>query len=60
MIFSGVPQIPEVMGKQWDINQMVFGIGIDIIEIDRIERSVERFGEHFLKKVFDVTIPIGI
>ena len=31
---------------------MVFGIGIDIIEIDRIQKSIERFGEHFLAKVF--------
>ena len=31
---------------------MVFGIGIDIIEIDRIQKSIERFGELFLKKVF--------
>lgn len=34
---------------------MVFGIGIDIIEIDRIERSVKRFGDQFLKKVFTQT-----
>ena len=34
---------------------MVFGIGIDIIEIDRIKRSVERFGDHFLQKVFTPT-----
>lgn len=31
---------------------MVIGIGTDIIEIDRIERSVERFGESFLRRVF--------
>ena len=34
---------------------MVFGIGIDIIEIDRIKKSIERFGEHFLNKVFTQT-----
>ncbi len=31
---------------------MVLGIGIDIIEIDRIQKSVDDFGDHFLKKVF--------
>lgn len=31
---------------------MVFGIGIDIIEIDRIQKSIERFGDQFLNKVF--------
>ncbi|MEN8193786.1 MAG: holo-ACP synthase [Bacteroidota bacterium] len=31
---------------------MVFGIGIDLIEIDRIQQSIERFGDLFLKKVF--------
>jgi len=31
---------------------MVFGIGIDIIEIERIAKSVERFGDHFLNKIF--------
>ena len=34
---------------------MVFGIGIDIIEIDRIKNSVEKYGEHFLKKVYTQT-----
>ncbi|MEI7812724.1 MAG: holo-ACP synthase [Ignavibacteria bacterium] len=31
---------------------MILGIGIDIIEIDRIKRSVESFGDKFLNKVF--------
>ena len=31
---------------------MVIGIGTDIIEIDRIERSVGRYGEAFLRRVF--------
>lgn len=31
---------------------MVLGIGTDIIEIARIERSVERFGDAFLERVF--------
>ncbi len=31
---------------------MVLGIGTDITEIDRIERSVARFGDRFLQKVY--------
>ncbi|RJP64455.1 MAG: holo-[acyl-carrier-protein] synthase [Ignavibacteriales bacterium] len=34
---------------------MVYGIGIDIIEIDRIKESVENFGDKFLNKVFTQT-----
>lgn len=31
---------------------MVLGIGIDIIEIDRIKQSVDNYGDRFLKKIF--------
>lgn len=31
---------------------LVLGIGTDIIEIERIERSVERYGESFLRRVY--------
>ncbi|MCW8823989.1 MAG: holo-ACP synthase, partial [Ignavibacteriaceae bacterium] len=31
---------------------MVLGLGIDIIEIDRIKKSIERYGDKFLDKVF--------
>ncbi len=31
---------------------MIIGIGSDIIDIRRIERSVERFGDRFLNRVF--------
>ena len=31
---------------------MVIGIGTDLIEIERIESSVARFGERFLQRVF--------
>lgn len=34
---------------------MVFGIGIDIIEIDRIKSSVEKYGDHFLNKIYTAT-----
>lgn len=33
---------------------MVFGIGIDIIEIERIKESVDKFGDKFLNRVFTV------
>jgi holo-[acyl-carrier protein] synthase len=31
---------------------MVLGLGIDIIEIDRIKKSIEKYGDRFLNKVF--------
>jgi len=31
---------------------MVLGLGIDIIEIDRIKQSIETYGEKFLNKIF--------
>jgi len=31
---------------------MILGIGIDIIEIDRIKKSVEEFGDQFLNKIY--------
>ncbi|MDE2028646.1 MAG: holo-ACP synthase, partial [Candidatus Omnitrophica bacterium] len=31
---------------------MIIGTGIDIIEVERIQRAVERWGEDFLKYVF--------
>ena len=31
---------------------MVIGIGTDLTEIRRMERSIERFGERFLERVF--------
>jgi len=31
---------------------MIIGIGSDIIDIRRIERTVERFGDRFLQRVF--------
>jgi holo-[acyl-carrier protein] synthase len=30
---------------------MIFGIGIDMLETDRIERTLERFGEHFVRRL---------
>lgn len=34
---------------------MIFGIGIDIIEIDRIKKSIERFDKIFLNKIYTNT-----
>ena len=31
---------------------MVIGIGIDIIEIERIKSSIDRFGDYFLSKIY--------
>jgi len=31
---------------------MVIGVGTDLMEIERIERSIARFGEVFLQRVF--------
>lgn len=34
---------------------MILGSGIDIVEIDRIQKAVERWGDGFLKHVFTPT-----
>lgn len=31
---------------------MIRGIGVDIIEIDRIRRSIEHLGDHFIRKIY--------
>lgn len=31
---------------------MIFGIGIDLVKIDRIKRAVEKWHEHFVDRVF--------
>jgi holo-[acyl-carrier protein] synthase len=30
---------------------MIIGVGIDLIEVERIRRSLEKFGERFLKRI---------
>jgi holo-[acyl-carrier protein] synthase len=30
----------------------IVGVGIDLVDCDRIENSIERFGERFLQRVF--------
>ncbi|MGK9475894.1 holo-ACP synthase [Melioribacter sp. OK-6-Me] len=34
---------------------MVIGLGIDIIEIDRIKQSVDNYGQRFLEKIFTIS-----
>lgn len=31
---------------------MIFGIGTDIVNVGRIRHAVDRWGEHFLKRIF--------
>lgn len=31
---------------------MVLGVGTDLIEIERVQESIERFGDRFLQRVF--------
>jgi holo-[acyl-carrier protein] synthase len=31
---------------------MIYGIGIDLVKIDRMKSAVDRWQEHFLKRVF--------
>ena len=31
---------------------MIIGIGIDLVEVDRVENSVKKFGDRFLRRVF--------
>ena len=30
----------------------VLGIGVDMVEVERIQHSLDRFGERFMKRVF--------
>lgn len=47
-------QIQEDSAKRWD-TKMIIGVGIDIIEIDRITKSIDRFGDLFINKIFTKT-----
>ncbi len=35
----------------WNID-MIYGIGVDIVEVARIQKSIEKFGDKFLQKIF--------
>ena len=46
---------PECPADRVTINEgriVVRGIGIDVVEIERIHRMIEKYGLHFLEKVF--------
>lgn len=30
---------------------MIFGIGVDVVRLDRVERAYQRFGEHFVSRL---------
>lgn len=30
---------------------MIFGIGVDVVRLDRVERAYRRFGEHFVSRL---------
>ncbi len=31
---------------------MIYGIGVDLVRVDRIARGIERYGDRFLERVF--------
>lgn len=31
---------------------MIFGIGIDIIDIDRIKKAIDKYGDRFINRIF--------
>ena len=31
---------------------MIFGIGIDLVEVDRLKKSIEKFGDRFINRLF--------
>jgi holo-[acyl-carrier protein] synthase len=31
---------------------MIYGIGVDLVKVDRIARALERYGERFLTRIF--------
>jgi holo-[acyl-carrier protein] synthase len=41
----------KVFFRDW-LQMSVVGIGVDLVEVARIEHSLERFGERFLHRVF--------
>jgi holo-[acyl-carrier protein] synthase len=51
MVFSTELPIQGDLGEQLDID-MILGIGVDIIEIDRIRDIIVRFENKFLNKIY--------
>ncbi len=46
------PEVIQGRGEVFTTAHAVLGTGIDIVETERIEQSLEKFGERFLKRVF--------
>lgn len=42
--------LAELLGKGWSI--MIIGLGNDLIDIRRIEQTLEKYGERFLERIF--------
>ena len=42
---------PRIRGLLY-VDKMIIGSGIDLVEISRIQQSLDRFGERFLKRVY--------
>src|ERR1700760_3165381 len=47
----GVPRLPDAPDVRL-VHNMIVGTGIDLVEIARIQQSLERFGPRFLNRVF--------
>jgi holo-[acyl-carrier protein] synthase len=50
---------PFGIGERWhnassvpDSNLMIIGTGIDIAEVPRVQRAIERFGDRFLRRIY--------
>jgi len=46
------PSLPQALRPSNGPKGPVLGIGVDIVETARIESSIERFGDRFLRRVF--------
>jgi len=38
-------------GSQGDRRGMIYGIGTDILRVERVDAAYARFGEHFVRRV---------
>jgi len=55
MFRLGMTFRPSAAGGQVSsggVKQLVAGVGIDIIEVDRIRRAIDRWGQRFLERVY--------
>ncbi len=47
--------IPHEPGEETPHRTMIIGIGTDLLDIRRIERTLKRFGERFVARIFTET-----